>query len=148
DIAGPARHRRSVGSQDRGDDRLDTERPAGGGPGARDAQFHAGPRGHGSGAGGYRSRHRAVRRRPLRLIEAVGAAPGLKKSHSSKQWLQRHVTDPYVQRSKREGYRARSAYKLAEIEARDKLLKPGMVVVDLGAAPGGWSQVASKKVGR
>jgi 23S rRNA (uridine2552-2'-O)-methyltransferase len=71
----------------------------------------------------------------------------VKKSSSSKQWLQRHVNDPYVQRSKREGYRARSAYKLAEIDARDKLLKPGMVVVDLGAAPGGWSQVASKKVG-
>ena len=71
----------------------------------------------------------------------------MKKSSSSKQWLQRHVNDPYVQRSKREGYRARSAYKLAEIDARDKLLKPGMVVVDLGAAPGGWSQVASKKVG-
>jgi len=71
----------------------------------------------------------------------------VKKSSSSKQWLQRHVSDPYVQRSKREGYRARSAYKLAEIDGRDKLLKPGMVVVDLGAAPGGWSQVASKKVG-
>ena len=71
----------------------------------------------------------------------------VKKSSSSKQWLHRHVTDPYVQRAQREGYRARSAYKLLEIDARDKLLKPGMVVVDLGAAPGGWSQVASKKVG-
>ena len=71
----------------------------------------------------------------------------MKKSSSSKQWLQRHVNDPYVQRSKREGYRSRSAYKLIEIDARDKLLRPGMVVVDLGAAPGGWSQVASKKAG-
>jgi 23S rRNA (uridine2552-2'-O)-methyltransferase len=71
----------------------------------------------------------------------------VKKSPSSKQWLRRHVSDPYVQRSKREGYRSRSAYKLAEIDARDKLLKPGMAVVDLGAAPGGWAQVASKKVG-
>jgi len=71
----------------------------------------------------------------------------MKKSHSSKQWLQRHVSDPYVQRSKREGYRSRSAYKLAEIDQRDKLLKPGMTVIDLGAAPGGWSQVAAKKVG-
>ena len=71
----------------------------------------------------------------------------LKKSSSSKQWLARHVNDPYVQRSKREGYRSRSAYKLLEIDARDKLLKSGMVVVDLGAAPGGWSQVAWKKVG-
>jgi 23S rRNA (uridine2552-2'-O)-methyltransferase len=57
------------------------------------------------------------------------------------------VSDPYVQRSKREGYRSRSAYKLAEIDARDRLLSPGIVVVDLGAAPGGWSQVAAKRVG-
>src|SRR3982074_3557044 len=71
----------------------------------------------------------------------------MKKSHSSKQWLRRHVNDPYVQRSKKEGYRSRSAYKLTEIDDRDKLLKPGMVVVDLGAAPGGWSQVAAKRVG-
>jgi len=71
----------------------------------------------------------------------------MKKSHSSKQWLRRHVNDPYVQRSKREGYRSRSAYKLTEIDDRDKLLKPGMVVVDLGAAPGGWSQVLAKRVG-
>ena len=57
------------------------------------------------------------------------------------------MSDPYVQRSKREGYRSRSAYKLAEIDARDRLLRPGIVVVDLGAAPGGWSQVAAQKVG-
>src|SRR5258708_1906550 len=72
----------------------------------------------------------------------------MKKSSSSKQWMRRHVNDPYVQRSKREGSRSRSAYKLTEIDDRDKLLKPGMVVVDLGAAPGGWSQVAAKRVGR
>lgn len=70
----------------------------------------------------------------------------MKKSTSSKKWLKRHVNDPYVQRSKREGYRARSAYKLIEIDERDKLLRPGLVVVDLGAAPGGWSQVIAKKV--
>jgi 23S rRNA (uridine2552-2'-O)-methyltransferase len=69
------------------------------------------------------------------------------KSHSSKQWLRRHVNDPYVQRSKREGYRSRSAYKLTEIDDRDKLLKGGQLVVDLGAAPGGWSQVAAQRVG-
>jgi 23S rRNA (uridine2552-2'-O)-methyltransferase len=72
----------------------------------------------------------------------------MKKSHSSKQWLRRHVEDPYVQRSKREGYRSRAAYKLTELDERDKLLKPGMVVVDLGSAPGGWSQVLSKRLGR
>jgi 23S rRNA (uridine2552-2'-O)-methyltransferase len=71
----------------------------------------------------------------------------MKKSHSSKQWLRRHVNDPYVQRSKKEGYRSRSAYKLTEIDDRDKVLKPGQLVVDLGAAPGGWSQVAAKRVG-
>jgi len=71
----------------------------------------------------------------------------MSKSHSSKQWLRRHVNDPYVQRSKREGYRSRSAYKLTEIDDRDKLLKGGQLVVDLGAAPGGWSQVAAQRVG-
>ena len=71
----------------------------------------------------------------------------MKKSHSSKQWLRRHVSDPYVQRSKKEGYRSRSAYKLTEIDERDKVLARGMTVVDLGAAPGGWSQVAAKRVG-
>ena len=71
----------------------------------------------------------------------------MKKSHSSKQWLRRHVNDPYVQRSKREGYRSRSAYKLIEIDERDRLLAPGQAVVDLGAAPGGWSQVAARRVG-
>ena len=71
----------------------------------------------------------------------------MKKSHSSKQWLRRHVNDPYVQRSKKEGYRSRSAYKLLEIDERDKLLGPGQVVVDLGSAPGGWSQVAVRKAG-
>ncbi|HEX4780257.1 MAG TPA: RlmE family RNA methyltransferase [Usitatibacter sp.] len=71
----------------------------------------------------------------------------MKKSHSSKQWLRRHVNDPFVQRAKKEGYRSRSAYKLTEIDDRDKVLKPGMVVVDLGSAPGGWSQVAAKRVG-
>ena len=70
-----------------------------------------------------------------------------KKSHSSRQWLQRHVNDPYVQRSKKEGYRSRSAYKLTEIDERDKLLRTGQVIVDLGAAPGGWTQVAAKRVG-
>ena len=71
----------------------------------------------------------------------------MKKSSSSKQWLRRHVNDPYVQRSKKEGYRSRSAYKLTEIDERDRILRPGMLVVDLGAAPGGWSQVVAKRVG-
>lgn len=70
------------------------------------------------------------------------------RSKSSKQWLRDHFADPYVKRAQREGYRSRAAYKLLEIQQKDKLLKPGMVVVDLGAAPGGWSQVAINCVGR
>lgn len=71
----------------------------------------------------------------------------MKRSASSKNWLRRHVNDPYVQRSRKEGYRARSAYKLTEIDDRDRILKPGALVVDLGAAPGGWTQVVVKRVG-
>ena len=64
-----------------------------------------------------------------------------------KSWMQEHVTDAYVKRARAEGMRSRAAYKLDEIAVRDRLLKPGMVVVDLGAAPGGWSQVAAGRVG-
>jgi 23S rRNA (uridine2552-2'-O)-methyltransferase len=64
-----------------------------------------------------------------------------------KSWMQEHVTDAYVKRARVEGMRSRAAYKLDEITARDRLLRPGMVVVDLGAAPGGWSQVAAGQVG-
>jgi 23S rRNA (uridine2552-2'-O)-methyltransferase len=66
---------------------------------------------------------------------------------SSREWLRRHVTDPYVRKAKAQGYRSRAAFKLAEIDAKEKILKPGHTVVDLGAAPGGWSQVAAQKVG-
>ena len=72
---------------------------------------------------------------------------GKTRSHSSKQWLDRQLNDPYVARAKREGYRSRAAYKLIEIDDKYRLLKPGTRVVDLGAAPGGWSQVAVKRVG-
>ncbi len=61
--------------------------------------------------------------------------------------MQRHVNDEYVQRAQRDGYRSRASYKLLELQDKDKLLKPGQVVVDLGAAPGGWSQVAAAIVG-
>lgn len=66
---------------------------------------------------------------------------------TSKAWMRRHVTDSYVKRARHEGYRSRAAYKLQEIDAKDRLLGPGMTVVDLGAAPGGWSQVAAERVG-
>jgi len=68
------------------------------------------------------------------------------RTKTSKAWMREHVNDTYVKRAQSEGYRSRAAYKLAQIAGRDKLLKPGMIVVDLGAAPGGWSQVAAQQV--
>ena len=70
----------------------------------------------------------------------------MKRTKTSKAWMREHVNDPYVKRAQSEGYRSRAAYKLAQIAGRDKLLRPGMIVVDLGAAPGGWSQVAAQGV--
>lgn len=65
---------------------------------------------------------------------------------SSKQWLRRHVTDAYVKKAKSQGYRSRAAYKLLEIDQKEKIFRPGQLVVDLGAAPGSWSQVAAERV--
>ena len=70
-----------------------------------------------------------------------------KRTLSSTLWLERQLNDPYVARAKREGFRSRGAYKLIEIDERYHFLKPGQKLVDLGAAPGGWSQVAVRKVG-
>jgi 23S rRNA (uridine2552-2'-O)-methyltransferase len=87
----------------------------------------------GSGAAGSRS-----------LAVKVKTAKGRKIA--STRWLQRQLNDPYVAAAKREGYRSRAAFKLTEIDDKHRLLKPGMIVVDLGAAPGGWSQVAAARV--
>ncbi|HEY6131340.1 MAG TPA: 23S rRNA (uridine(2552)-2'-O)-methyltransferase RlmE [Halioglobus sp.] len=70
-----------------------------------------------------------------------------KKRPSSKAWLKEHREDPYVQQAQRDGYRSRACYKLLELQDKDKLIRPGMTVLDLGSAPGGWSQVASARVG-
>ena len=70
-----------------------------------------------------------------------------RKSASSRRWLTRQLNDPYVARAKREGFRSRAAYKLMEIDDKARFLKKGARVIDLGAAPGGWSQVAAKRVG-
>jgi 23S rRNA (uridine2552-2'-O)-methyltransferase len=70
----------------------------------------------------------------------------MKRTRTSKAWMQEHVSDEFVKRAQREGYRARAAYKLMEIDDRDKLVKPGMVVVDLGSTPGSWSQVAMQRL--
>jgi 23S rRNA (uridine2552-2'-O)-methyltransferase len=77
----------------------------------------------------------------------VTVKTGGKRKLSSKLWLERQLNDPYVAQAKRDGYRSRAAYKLIEIDDKHHLLKSGMSVVDLGAAPGGWSQIAAKRVG-
>lgn len=99
------------------------------GPGAQETTLGGGEFEHGSGR------------------EKEAAVYPMKRSKTSKAWMTEHVNDPYVQQAKKLGYRSRAAFKLLEIDARDHLLKPGAVVVDLGAAPGGWSQVAAKKLG-
>ena len=92
----------------------------------------------GKGRGGARQgRHR-------KLAERVGTAKGRKLA--STRWLQRQLNDPYVEEAKRRGYRSRAAFKLVEIDDKHHLLRPGMTVVDLGAAPGGWSQIAAQRV--
>ncbi|HKT93179.1 MAG TPA: RlmE family RNA methyltransferase [Paraburkholderia sp.] len=68
------------------------------------------------------------------------------KNRFNQSWLHDHINDPYVKMAQREGYRARAAYKLKEIDEQDKLIRPGMVIVDLGAAPGSWSQYARNKL--
>ena len=68
-------------------------------------------------------------------------------SKEQQRWLRRHVNDPYVKQAQLDGYRSRSAYKLIELNEKDRLIKPGMRIMDLGSAPGGWSQVAGKLVG-
>jgi 23S rRNA (uridine2552-2'-O)-methyltransferase len=82
---------------------------------------------------------------PRTLHTKVRKKHGLKES--SRRWLERHLNDPYVHRARADGYRSRAAYKLIEIDDRHHLLKPGQRVIDLGAAPGGWCQVAAQRVG-
>lgn len=69
------------------------------------------------------------------------------RSKSSARWLNEHVNDPFVKQAQKDGYRSRASYKLLALNEKDKLIKPGMLVIDLGSAPGGWSQIASKLVG-
>ncbi|HBA09523.1 23S rRNA (uridine(2552)-2'-O)-methyltransferase RlmE [Methylotenera sp.] len=70
----------------------------------------------------------------------------MKPTRTSKAWMQEHLNDPYVKLAQKDGYRARAAYKLMEIDDKDKLIKPGMTIVDLGSAPGSWSQVAVQRL--
>ncbi len=71
----------------------------------------------------------------------------MKRSKSSRRWLDEHVNDPYVKKAQKDGLRSRASYKLIELNEKDKLIRPGMLVMDLGSAPGGWSQVAGRLVG-
>ena len=72
----------------------------------------------------------------------------MKRSKSSQNWLRRHFDDYYVKEAQKAGYRSRAVYKLLEIQEKDRILKPGMVVIDLGAAPGSWSEVAAPLIGK
>jgi 23S rRNA (uridine2552-2'-O)-methyltransferase len=94
-----------------------------------------------------RGRHRGLGGIASRRREAVRVRAKSQRSESSRQWLQRQLNDPYVAAAKKEGYRARSAYKLLQLDEQFKLLRPGLRVVDLGAAPGGWCQVVLEKTG-
>lgn len=78
--------------------------------------------------------------------QKAGKGPAKKRTLSSQRWLQRQRSDPYVTEARRQGYRSRAAFKLIELDERHRLLKPGLRVVDLGAAPGGWSEVAARRV--
>src|ERR1700759_1135399 len=69
------------------------------------------------------------------------------RSKSSKRWMEEHVNDPYVKQAQKDGYRSRASYKLLQLNEKDKLIRSGMLIVDLGSAPGGWSQVAGRLVG-
>jgi 23S rRNA (uridine2552-2'-O)-methyltransferase len=94
---------------------------------------------HAKGGGGEQGG--GSRKLTVKLRTAKGRKVG------STRWLQRQLNDPYVEEAKRRGYRSRAAFKLTEIDDRYRFLKPGMVVLDLGAAPGGWSQIAAERVG-
>jgi 23S rRNA (uridine2552-2'-O)-methyltransferase len=80
-------------------------------------------------------------------ILARGSPFEMARSKSSASWLSRHLSDPFVKQAQKDGYRSRSAYKLIELNEKDKLIRPGMRILDLGSAPGGWSQVAGRIVG-
>ena len=93
------------------------------------------------GKGGGGDRRGDSRKLAVKLCTAKG------RRIASTRWLSRQLNDPYVEEAKRRGYRSRAAFKLIEMDDKYRLLKPGMTVVDLGAAPGGWSQIAAERVG-
>jgi 23S rRNA (uridine2552-2'-O)-methyltransferase len=92
-------------------------------------------------------REPAVAQACKRCDIAISRTDAVARSKSSSRWLREHFNDPYVKRAQAEGWRSRAVFKLEELIERDRLLKPGMTIVDLGAAPGGWSQVARERLG-
>src|SRR5690606_16012516 len=105
------------------------------------------------GAANLNARPRNRSRTPLQGIMGAGyprprrGTSDVARSKSSSRWLKEHFDDPFVRRAQAEGWRSRAAFKLAELIERDRLLQPGRLVVDLGAAPGAWSQMAREKLG-
>src|SRR5690606_28179094 len=79
-------------------------------------------------------------------IPDLGVRTRMARSKTSAEWLKEHVDDIYVQKAQQDGYRTRASYKLLELDEKDQLIKPGMVILDIGAAPGGWSQVVGRKL--
>ena len=90
---------------------------------------------------------RLLAARLTHLLFELSIESPLARSKTSSNWLKEHFDDPYVKQAQKDGYRSRASYKLLEISKKDRLLRPGMTVVDLGAAPGGWTQVAMQLVG-
>src|SRR5690554_183079 len=99
------------------------------------------------GGGGLFGTGRVSCRRHSPALPGPSRTVPMARSKSSQRWLKEHFSDPFVKRAQSEGMRSRAAYKLEELVARDRLLKPGMTVVDLGAAPGGWSQWVRQELG-
>ncbi len=83
----------------------------------------------------------------MTAILTRGSVQEMARTKSSASWMSRHLSDPFVKQAQKDGYRSRSAYKLIELNEKDRLIRPGMRVMDLGSAPGGWSQVAGRLVG-
>lgn len=108
------------------------------------------PKGAGGGTkggNGIKGKGRAAGANAAGRMVSVRVKTAKKRSNSSTQWLQRQLNDPYVQAAKREGYRSRAAFKLLELDQKFQILKTGLTAVDLGAAPGGWTQILVARIG-
>jgi 23S rRNA (uridine2552-2'-O)-methyltransferase len=98
-------------------------------------------------AKGVQHQTSGLRSKPVKAAKQGAATPAPKRSESSQRWLREHFSDPFVKRAQAEGWRSRAVFKLEEIDKREHLFRPGMTVLDLGSAPGAWSQYAAKRAG-